>query len=88
MILFGIEGEKLFPEEFGYFDLTYFLCGLRHLNGDLFGFGHHVVKELDDEKEGAEECLGGVFGEAVDRLAVYSFADWCPQELYVFNDVH
>jgi hypothetical protein len=88
LIFFGVEGEEFFPEEFGYFDLANLLGSFRHLNCDFFRFRHHVVEELDDEEERGEECFSGVFGEAVDRLAVESFPDGSPDKLDVFDDVH
>ena len=66
MILFGIECKKLPSEKLGDFDLTNFLGSFGHLHGDFFGFGHGVVEELDDEEEGGEEGVSGVFGKAVD----------------------
>ena len=88
MIFFCVECKELLPEEFGYFDFAYLLGGLGHLNCDLFGFGHHVVNELDDEEERGEEGFCGILGEAVHRLAVEFASDRGPQELDVFNDVH
>ena len=66
MILFSIECKKLPSEKLGDFDFTNLLGSFGHLYGDFFGFGHGVVEELDDEEEGEEEGLSGVFGKAVD----------------------
>ncbi len=66
MILFGIESKKLPSEKLGDFDLTNLLGSFGHLHCDFFGFGHGVVEELDDEEEGGEEGVSGVFGKAVD----------------------
>ena len=88
MVFFCIECEKLFSEEFGYFDFTNLFSGLGHLNGYFLRFGHHVVNKLDDEKEGSEEGLGGIFGEAVDRFSVDSFPDRGPEKLNVFDNFH
>ncbi len=88
MVFFSVEGKELFPEEFGYFDLANLLGSFRHLNCDFFRFCHHIVEKLDNEEERGEKGFGGIFGEAVDRLAVKSFPDRGPKKLDVFDDVH